>query len=208
MLVRKTKSHKQLVLPQKFHNLVFQELHCKMGHLGSEKVEELCRQRFYWPYMQKDIEYFIRNQCKCVADKRPNEAERAPLVPVIANAPFEMVCIDFLHLDKCQGFEYVLMVTDHFTKFTQTYATRNKKSETAADKLFHEYIPRFGWPAQIHHDRGGEFNSTLFEELHRLAGIKMSNTTPHHPMGNGEPERMNRTLISMLRSLQEKQKNK
>ena len=72
MLVRETKTRKQLVLPQKFHNLVFQELHCKMGHLGAEKVEELARQRLYWPYLQADIESFIRKKCSCIADKRPN----------------------------------------------------------------------------------------------------------------------------------------
>ena len=60
LLVRKTANRRQLVLPAKFHDLVFQELHSKMGHLGPEKVEELARQRFYWPFMQQDLEFFIR----------------------------------------------------------------------------------------------------------------------------------------------------
>ena len=208
MLVRETTSRKQLVLPAKFHNLVFEELHCKMGHLGSEKVEELARQRFYWPYMQSDIESFIRKKCTCIADKQQFVPEKAPLVPIISSAPFELVCIDFLHLDKHQGHEYVLLVTDHFTRFTQAYPTKDRKSLTAAAKLFNDFIPKFGFPDKIHHDRGQEFNSELFEELHRLAGIQMSNTTPHHPMGNGAAERMNRTLIGMLRSVPEDQKCK
>ena len=104
--------------------------------------------------------------------------------------------------------EYVLLVTYHFTRFTQAYATRTKSSKAAATKLFHEYIPKFGFPARIHHDRDKAFNSSLFQELHRLAGVRMSNTTPYHPMGNGEVERMNRTLINMLKSLPEGQKTK
>ena len=43
----------------------------------------------------------------------------------------------------------------------------------------------------------------MFRHLHRLAGINMSNTTPYHPMGDGQVERMNRTLINMLKSLSE-----
>ena len=100
------------------------------------------------------------------------------------------------------------MVTDHFTRYTQTYATKDRSSIAAATKLFHEYIPQFGFPKSIHHDQGGEFNSELFEELHRLGGIQISNTTAYHPMGNGEAERMNRTLINMLKALPEDQKKR
>ena len=166
------------------------------------------RQRFYWPYLQADVEKFIREKCSCVADKRPNIPQKAPLVPIVASAPCELVCIDFLHLEKCQGFEYVLLVTDHFSKFAQAYPTKTKSSKAAAEKLFKEHIPKFGFPAKIHHDQGPEFDSTLFQELHRLAGIKMSHTTPYHPMGNGQIERLNRSLISMLKCLPEDQKGK
>ena len=35
----------------------------------------------------------------------------------------------------------------------------------------------------------------------------MSNTTPYHPMGDGQVERMNRTLCNMLQSIPENEKN-
>ena len=170
-------------------------------------MEELARQRFYWPYMRKNIEYYIRNKCACVASKKPNVLEKAPLIPIEATYPFEMVCIDFLHLDRCKGgYEYILVVTDHFTRFTQAYATKTKSSKAAATKLFNEFILQFGFPKRIHHDRGGEFNSKLFRTLHRLSGIKSSNTTPYHPMGDGQVERMNRTLCNMLKAIPDSDK--
>ena len=207
LLIRELRNRKQLVLPSCYLELVFVELHQKMGHLGSDRVEELCRQRFYWPYMRKDIQNYIRRKCSCVASKKPNIQERAPLFPIQASYPFEMVSVDFLHLDRCKGnFNYVLVVTDHFTRFSQAYATKTKSSKAAARKLFNEFIPQFGFPKRIHHDRGGEFNSGLFLELHRLAGIKVSNTTPYHPMGDGQVERLNRTLINMLKTIPESEK--
>ena len=60
---------------------------------------------------------------------------------------------------------------------------------------------QFGLPERIHHDLGGEFNNKLFDELHRLTGIRSSHTTPYHPIGNGQVERLNRTVINMLKSL-------
>ena len=50
--------------------------------------------------------------------------------------------MDFLKLDKVKGgYEYVLVVTDHFTtRNVQTYATKNKSAKSAADKFYNNYI--------------------------------------------------------------------
>ena len=208
VLLKETQGGMQIVLPEKYHKLVYTELHENMAHLGAERVIDLARQRFYWPCMAKDIVQYIKKKCRCVVSKKPNVVERAPMVPTQAKYPFEMVSIDFLHLDKCKGgFEYTLVICDHFTRFTQAYATKNKSSKAAANKLFQEFILQFGFPKRIHHDRGPEFNSHLFKELHRLTGIRSSNTTPYPPMGDGQVERMNRTFCNMLKTLPGKEKN-
>ena len=164
VLVRKTNHWSQIVLPKKFHDLVYKELHVKLAHLGSERVLELARARFYWPHMQRDVEHFIRKQCRCIISKAPNAPDKAPLVPIESTFPFEMVSIDYMHLDKCSGnFEYALVVIDHFTKFVQIYATRNKSGLAAADKIFNGYILKYGFPKRIHHDQGGEFENALFD---------------------------------------------
>ena len=46
-LVKQINTTEQIVLPQKYHHVVYKELHENMGHLGPERVIELCRQRFY-----------------------------------------------------------------------------------------------------------------------------------------------------------------
>ena len=54
--MRKTTKFNQVVLSK-----MYSELHEKLCHLGSEKVVELARRRFYWPKMQKHIKFFIKN---------------------------------------------------------------------------------------------------------------------------------------------------
>ena len=207
ILLRTLSDRKQIVLPEAMHALVYTELHQKMGHLGHERVLDLARRRFFWPHMGADIDHFIRRKCSCVASKSPNEAERAPLHPIHATYPFEIVCMDYMKMDVCQGgFKYILVITDHFTRFAQAYATRSNKSRPAADKLFNHFILQFGYPKRIHTDQGQEFNSNLFKDLHQLTGIIKSRTTPYHPESDGQCERMNRTVINMLKSLKESQK--
>ena len=95
-----------------------------MGQLGSDKVVGLARQRFYWPYMQADIEFFIGNVCQCLKQRAPVTKTHAPLQPIMTTSPFELVSIDFVHLEKSHGgYEYILVIVDHFTRYVQAYAT-------------------------------------------------------------------------------------
>ena len=209
VLVRETAKHKQIVLPAKFHPTVYVELHEKMAHVGAEKVLDLAQQRFYWPRMASDIETYIRRKCRCIVTKKPNIPDRAPLVPIKATYPFEMVSLDFLKLDVCHGgYQYVLCVVDHFMRFSQMYATRTKSGQAAASKLWNEFIPIFGFPEKIHHDQGSEFNNVLWADLHRYSGVVASNTTPYHPMGDGMVERLNRTAQNMLKAIPESEKKR
>ena len=209
LLYRKTMEHNQLVLPDKLKPLVYQHLHAEMGHLGPERTYELARERVYWVGMRAEIEAFINERCPCIARKKPHFHQSAPQQTIITSAPMEIVAIDYLHLESSSsGCEYILMITDHFTRYTQAYATRDKSSRTAAKHLYDDFILRFGIPKHILHDQGKEFENNLFADIEKVSGIKKLRTTPYHPQCNGAVERMNRTILQMLRSLESSQKKK
>ena len=124
--------------------------------------------------------------------------KRAPLETVSTTNLFELITIDYLHLDQCKGgYKYLLVVVGHFTKFAQTFLTKNKSGRSATDMLFNKYFLDFGLPQ----DQGKEFDNKWFKRLSDIMAIKPSRTTPYHTVENRLCERMNLTLSNMLKFL-------
>lgn len=60
-----------------------------MGHLGAERVTGLARDRFYWPFMKKDIEVYVTRQC--IKQKKPVAHDRVPMGSITTSVPLELV---------------------------------------------------------------------------------------------------------------------
>eukprot|EP00794_Sanderia_malayensis_P006740 gene6740-7500_t len=80
----------QLVLPRKYRSLVIKELHNNMGHLGTDRVFDLARERFHWPRMYTQIHEYVTKICPCLKDRRPNVHTRAPLQNITSTMPLEL----------------------------------------------------------------------------------------------------------------------
>lgn len=98
-----------------------------------------------------------------------------------------------------RGNKFVLVVTDYFTKWTESYPIPNQEAVTVAEKLVGEFVCRFGVPRELHSDQGTNFESKVMAEVCKLLDIEKTRTTPLHPQSDGQVERYNRTLVETLR---------
>ena len=171
------------------------------GHFGFEKTLLKCRERFFWPGQSSSIRQFLR-ECDVCATCKKSSSGAAPLQSVTAGYPGQLVAMDLvgpLPVSDRRN-RYILVCVDYFTRWPEAYALPDMTASTVAKTFVDGWISRFGVPDRIHSDQGPQFESTLFAELCTLLDARKSRTTPYHPAGDGLVERMNRTLITTLRS--------
>ena len=197
----------QIVVPTALQKEVLYQLHDKMGHLGVDRTIDLVKSRFYFPKMNTYISDYISSCDRCV--RRKSQVQRAPMANLQSSAPMDLLCIDFLSLETSKGgFSNILVMTDHFTRYSQAVATRDQTARTTAKVIVDSFVNHYGMPVRLHSDQGANFESNTIKQLCDILGIKKTHTTPYHPQGNSQCERFNSTLLSMLACLTEDEKTR
>ena len=136
--------------------------------------------------MDDEIKHFLKQVCPSVKRRKPHIMKAVAKQSISTSEALEIVSMDFLHLDRSSGgYQYLLVVTDLFAKFTQVYARRNKEGKTAAERFYNDFILKFSIPGKILHDQGKEFDNNLFKHLAQFCNIKRIRTSPSHPKTNG-----------------------
>ena len=194
----------QLVIPQKFIKHVIELNHdsSTSSHPGKEKTYRQIQLKYFWPGMRSDIYSYVENCQICETIKGRTQAPAPMLSYPIPDKPWKRVHLDTLELPLSQnGYKYLFVAIDYFSRFAILKPIRDKKAETIAAAIFEEIIVNFTTPHTIITDNGGEFNNKILEELCQTFKVKKVNIQAYHPASNGVVERLNRTVINCLRSL-------
>ena len=199
-----TNSKLLIVVPYSLQNLFLKLAHDDSGHQGVDRTMSKLSDMVYWIGMGRKVADYCKFCVKCQYCKA-SAPKPVPLQPVIATRPWEMVAVDVLKVPvSTNGNQYLLVVQDYFSKWPFAKAMPDQKAERIVQILRDEVFTLVGPPQKLHSDQGRNFESRILADLCKAFGIKKSYTTPYHPMGDGLVERMNRSLLTLIRSQMER----
>ena len=193
------------LVPSSQHTVALNGVHHDVGHQGQQRMLALAQEHFWWPMMAEDCKTLVRGCPRCHAFE--GVVPKAPLCPIRAHAPLELVHVDFtsmestMELNKPPSIKNILVITDHFTRYALAVVTKDQMAKTIVKVFYERFIVVFGALAKLLSDRGTNFTLALVEELCATFGIQKCWTTAYHPQCNGQVECFHQTLFRMIGKL-------
>lgn len=153
---------------------------------------------YWWPQMKSHIKSYIDSFIPC---KQYNISRHKPYGFLHPMSPPEGL-FQIIGIDYCGPFartprenQYVLVITDHFTRYVIAIALPSCTAEMTARTIFNEYFCKFGIPSVILSDQGTHFQNQLMANIQMLIGYTHIYSTAYHPQTNGIVERFNATFV-------------
>lgn len=202
LLYKDVTGDQHLVVPKKLQTQVIQQAH-QRGHFGITKTEALVAEDYWFKGLRSKVEKVVRNCLDCILAERKQGKQEGLLQPIgKGDTPLDTFHVDHLGpmTQTKKKYQHLLVIIDAFTKFSWIYPTKSTDSASVINILTKQSAI-FGNPRRIVTDRGTAFTSTAFQEYCQNENIQHLLITAGTPRGNGQVERINRTIISILTKL-------
>ena len=176
------------------------KIHEQLGHPGISRLSHFVKCKNL-PYSVEEVKRVCTN-CRVCAEIKPRYFHKPPETLIKSTRPWERISVDFK--GPVEGkHKYVLFVIDEFSRYPFAFPCNDISSSTVIQCLSQLFC-LFGFPACIHSDRGSAFISKDLKQYLNSRGIATTTSTPYHPTGNAQCERINqtiwRTLLLLLRT--------
>ena len=162
--------------------LIFDHLH-GLSHPGIRATQRLIASKYVWPNMNKDVRHWTRTCLACQRAKVQVHT-RSPIGQFQPpDARFDHVHVDLVGpLPPAHGYTHLLTCVDRFTRWPEVIPLTDTCTETVAQAFLSGWISRFGVPSSLTSDRGGQFESHLWDHLMKLLGICRTELPPTTPV--------------------------
>ena len=162
-----------LVVPTSLQRQFLRTAHDKAGHQGTDRKMARLSEIAYWVGIAKDVGYYCNHCTTCQITKAP-ASQPAPLQPIVASQPWEMVAVDILKVPmSSRGNQYLLVIQDYFSKWPFAIPLPDQKAERIVQALKDQVFTLVGPPRRLHSDQGRNFESYILLELCKAFGVTL-----------------------------------
>jgi len=184
---------------QAYRKQAFASLH-GLAHAGIKATVKLVTERYIWPSIRNDCKRWAQACIPCQRGKISRH-NKTPIGNFAAPTKrFEHIHTDLVGpLPISRGYRYCLTIVDRFSRWPEAIPIKNITAETVAQRIFEEWITRYGTPTRITTDQGRQYEAELFRQLTQLTGSHHIRTTAYHPQANGLVERLHRQIKAAIK---------
>jgi hypothetical protein len=173
-------------------------------HPGSEKMYQDLKKRFWWYGMKREIAEYVARCDSCQRIKAEHQRPAGLLQPLqIQRWKWDEIGMDFIvDLPRTRaGYDSIWVVLDRLTKATHFIPVKTTYSSAVLVELYMSRIVCLhGIPKKIISDRGTQFTSHFWQQLHEALGTHLKFSSAYHPQTDGQTKRTNQILEDMLRA--------
>eukprot|EP00253_Pinus_taeda_P009637 PITA_09637 len=193
-------------------NSIMKEFHA--GHCGGHlywksTADKILRAGYYWPSLFADVKKFVVSCHKCQIFEEKRKLLPLPLKPISTEKPFQLWGLDFIgeiHPSSSGQHKWILTAADYFTKWIEAIPCRQANESTIIQFLEGNILSRFGCPEKIITDNAATFKSKKMINFCHKFHITLGHSIAYYPQGNVLAESSNKSLINIIKKLQEENK--
>lgn len=199
----------RVVVPRKLRKRFIQYFHDSAlgGHNSGCKTFTKLSRVATWSGVRGDCLKYAKSCPTCQKSKPRGGKPPGLLQSIKSQHPWQIAACDVMgpFPRSPSGNQYLLVVTDHFSKWVELFPLRKLTSQKVWDCLL-ETFTMFGFPAQLVTDNASYFTSKIFADTCKSLGITHKPTSPYNPQAN-ITERVNRNLKMALIANTERHKD-
>lgn len=191
-----------LVVPKLMEKEIIVKMH-EIGHFGTTKTMYRIKQSYYISHLEYKVKMIITNCIKCILFNKKLGLQEGYL-HCIEKGNLPLVKLHLDHLGPMDAtskmYKHIFAYVDGFSKFVWLFPTKSTGADEVITKLMN-WEKVFGNPKVIVTDKGAAYTSNSFSNYCKERGIEHVENTTGVPRGNGQIERVNRTIIPILSKL-------
>ncbi|KAJ3571153.1 hypothetical protein NP233_g3932 [Leucocoprinus birnbaumii] len=176
----------KLVIPQNGRFKLIQQAHDDLGHKGIFTTRIRLLERFWWPYLEQDVRWFIQTCHECQT-RLLHRIHIPPTVPTPLTL-FRKAYIDTMFMPKSNGFRYIVHARCSLSSYPEFRMLRAENARTLGTFIFEDILCRWGAIEEIVTDNGPAFvqAAEFLSQRYKIHHIRIS---PYNSRANGPVER-------------------
>ena len=169
-----------------------------VGYKGRESTYRRIADKYWWEFLWKDFEVYVRNYRECQF-REPSREEEA-LCPTWQSMLWAKAAVDVMHMPPDYGKSNLVVAREDLSGWVEARALTSAISEAVARFSYEDAICRHGCFGTLVVD-GRPENKDLVTFLSARYNIKRLVVSAYHPQANGIVERGHRLIVDGLAKL-------